>query len=344
VSIPVSRCCVGLISFVASTANSKQSSCDESRSLSSNCSTSAKRRQLHSFVTTFNTHLPAKLCSCLVSVWPRLNLIINHRRRSGPRGSVAQCVFLLSCLILFCSAATSTLTGMGTCWQSDKNATTDPMTSHQHDIGVAPIDALHAISDETSKADTHPSQGNRRSLRRFIHREQWQTFEFGAGTRIAYRLTSSRVFFFSLFACLFTSKIPHSLHLSAYFIFCRSCPSDRPCLFCISYPRIHVASHPRSLLAATASLHQSCKSVSLAPLPYDLTPLPRFNYSTRSSFSYTDQPHLSSRPWTPPALVSILRLSIGLDSERTNGSIRPSRPVIHAPRLHTCISPANCRS
>jgi hypothetical protein len=64
----------------------------------------------------------------------------------------------------------------------------------------------------------------------------------------------------------------------------------------LSYPRIHVASHPRSLLAATASLHQSCKSVTLAPLPYDLTPLPRFNYSTRSSLSYTDQPHLSSRP------------------------------------------------
>jgi hypothetical protein len=53
------------------------------------------------------------------------------------------------------------------------------------------------------------------------------------------------------------------------------------------YPRIPVASHPRSLLAAAASLHQSCKSVSLAPLPYDLTPLPRFNYSTRSSLSYT---------------------------------------------------------
>ena len=109
-------------------------------------------------MTTLNTHLPAKLCSCLVSVRPRLNLISNHRRRSGLRGSVAQCVFLLSCLILSCSAATSTLTGMRTCWQSDKNATTDPTTSHQHDIGVAPIDALHAISNETSKAGTHPSQ------------------------------------------------------------------------------------------------------------------------------------------------------------------------------------------
>jgi hypothetical protein len=91
-------------------------------------------------------------------VRPRLNLISNHRRRSGPRGSVPQCVFLLSCLILSCSAATSTLTGMETCWQSDKNATTDPTTSHQHDISVAPLDALDAISKETSKAGTHPSQ------------------------------------------------------------------------------------------------------------------------------------------------------------------------------------------
>ena len=108
-------------------------------------------------MTTLNTHLPAKLRSCLVSVRPRLNLISNHRRRSGPRGSVTQCEFLFSYLIQYCSAATGTLTGMGTCWQSDKNATTDPTTSHQHDIGVAPIDALHAFSNETSKAGTHPS-------------------------------------------------------------------------------------------------------------------------------------------------------------------------------------------
>ena len=47
---------------------------------------------------------------------------------------------------------------METCWQSDKNATTDPTTSHQHDISVAPLDALDAISKETSKAGTHPSQ------------------------------------------------------------------------------------------------------------------------------------------------------------------------------------------
>ena len=49
--------------------------------------------------------------------------------------------------------------------------------------------------------------------------------------------------FFSLFACLFTSKILHSLHFSAYSIFCRSCPSDRPCLFCISLPTI-IPSYP----------------------------------------------------------------------------------------------------
>ena len=237
-SVRASSCRVGLFSFAASAPNSQQPSYDDLRSPSGSCFTSAKRRQLHSFVTTLNKHVPAKRCSCLVCVRPRLNLISNQRRRSGPRGSVTQREFLFSYLIQYCSAATGTLTGMRTCWQSDKNATTDPMTSHQHDIGVAPIDALHAISDETSKADTHPSQGNRRSLRRFIHREQWQTFEFGAGTRSAYRLTSSRVFFFSLFACLFTSKIPHSLHLSAYFIFCRSCPSNRPCLFCISLPTI----------------------------------------------------------------------------------------------------------
>jgi hypothetical protein len=87
-----------------------------------------------------------------------LNLFSNHRRRSGPRGSVTQREFLFSYLIQYCSAATGTLTGMRTCWQSDKNATTDPTTSHQHDIGVAPIDALHATSNETSRAGTHPSQ------------------------------------------------------------------------------------------------------------------------------------------------------------------------------------------
>jgi hypothetical protein len=76
---------------------------------------------------------------------------------------VTQREFLFSYLIQYCSAATGTLTGMGTCWQSDRNATTDPTTSHQHDIGVAPIDALHAISNETSKAGTHPSQSTDQS-------------------------------------------------------------------------------------------------------------------------------------------------------------------------------------
>jgi hypothetical protein len=70
---------------------------------------------------------------------------------------VAQREFLLSCLIRCCSAATGALASMGACWQYDKAATTDPSTPHQHDIGVAPIDAPHAFSNETSKAGTHPS-------------------------------------------------------------------------------------------------------------------------------------------------------------------------------------------
>ena len=146
-----------MISFAASAPNSQQPSYDDLRSPSGNCFTSAKRRQLHSFVTTLNKHVPAKRCSCLVCVRPRLNLISNHRRRSGPTGSVAQREFL-SCLIQCCSAATSTLKGVGAHWQSDENATMDPSMSHQDAIDVALIDALHAISNETSKAGTHPSQ------------------------------------------------------------------------------------------------------------------------------------------------------------------------------------------
>jgi hypothetical protein len=270
------------------------------RSLSSNCFTSAKQRQLHSFVTTLNIHLPAKLCSCLISVRPRLNLISNHRRRSGPRGSVPQCVFLLSCLILSCSSATSTLTGMETCWQSDKNATTDPTTSHQHDIGVAPIDALHAISNETSKAGTHPSQSRDEACEGSFTRNSGRPLD---STQARESLTVLLLLAFFFFRSLLASLLPKSPIRSTSLLtpyFAVPVPpiarvySVYLCL--LSYPRIPVASHPRSLLAATASLHQSCKSVSLAPLPYDLTPLPRFNYSTRSSLSYTDQPHLSSCP------------------------------------------------
>ena len=87
-----------------------------------------------------------------------MNLISNQRRRSGLRGSVVQREFLLSCLILSCSAATSTLTDMGTYCQSDKNATTDLTTSHRDDVSVAPIDALRAFSNETSKPGIHPNR------------------------------------------------------------------------------------------------------------------------------------------------------------------------------------------
>jgi hypothetical protein len=143
-------------------------------------------------------------------------------------GSVAQCEFLLSCLIKGCSAATSTLTGMETCWQSDKNATTDPTTSHQHDIGVALIDALHAISNETSKAGTHPSQSPGEACEGLFTRNSGRPLY---STQARESLTVPSYFFSpyfsSLFACLFTSKIPRSLHLSAYSIFCRSCPSRR---------------------------------------------------------------------------------------------------------------------
>ena len=250
-------------------------------------------------MTTLNTHLPAKLCSCLVSVRPRLNLISNHRRRSGLRGSVAQCVFLLSCLILSCSAATSTLTGMRTCWQSDTNATTHPTTSHQPDIGVAPIDALHAISNETSKAGTHPSQSTDEACEGSFTRNSGRPLD-STQARESLTVLLLLAFFFSLFACLFTSRFPiRSTSLLTPYFAVPVPPIARVysvylCL--LSYPRIPVASHPRSLLAATASLHQSCKSASLAPLQYDLTPLPRFNYIARSSLSYTDQPHLSSCP------------------------------------------------
>jgi hypothetical protein len=299
VSLRVSSGCLVLISFVTSTANSKQSSCDESRSLSSNCFTSAKRKQLHSFVTTLNTHLPAKLCSSLVSVRPHLNLISNHRRRSGPRGSVPQCVFLLFCLILSCSAATSTLTGMGTCWQSDKNANTYPTTSHQHDIGVAPIDALHAISNENSKAGTHPSQSTGEVCEGSFTRNSGIPLDSTQARESLTVLLLLALFFRSLLASLLPKSPIRSASLLTPYFAVPVPPIARVysvylCL--LSYPRIPVASHPRSLLAATASLHQSCKSVSLAPLPYDLTPLPRFNYSTRSSLPYTDQPHLSSCP------------------------------------------------
>lgn len=68
---------------------------------------------------------------------------------------MAQREFLLSHLIQCRSAATGMMTGMGTCWQYDKNATTGPTTSHQNAIDVALLDALHALSDETSKAGTH---------------------------------------------------------------------------------------------------------------------------------------------------------------------------------------------
>jgi hypothetical protein len=46
---------------------------------------------------------------------------------------------------------------MGAYWQSGKDATTDSSTPHQDDIDVALLDALHAFSNETSKAGTHPS-------------------------------------------------------------------------------------------------------------------------------------------------------------------------------------------
>lgn len=103
-------------------------------------------------------------CSCLICARPCLNLISNQRRRSGPRGSVAQREFLLSCTIQQCRfAATSTFTGMGTCGQPNKDATTDPTTSHQDAIDVALVDALHAFSNETSKASTYPDPSTDRA-------------------------------------------------------------------------------------------------------------------------------------------------------------------------------------
>jgi hypothetical protein len=252
-------------------------------------------------VTTLNTHLPAKLCSCLVSVRPRLNLISNHRRRSGPRGSVAQCEILLSCLINGCSAATSTLTGMETCWQSDENATTDPTTSHQHGIGVAPIDALHSISNEASRAGIHLSQSTDEACEGSFTRNSGRPLDSTQARESLTVLLLLAFFFRSLLASLLPKSPIRSTSLLTPYFAVPVPPIARVysvtlylCL--LSYPRIPVASHPCSLLAATASLHQSCKSVSLAPRPYDLTPLPRFNYSTRSSLSYTDQPCLSSCP------------------------------------------------
>jgi hypothetical protein len=241
VSVRVFSCRVGLISFAASAPNSQQPSYDDLRSPSGNCFTSAKRRQLHSFVTTLNKHVPAKRCSCLVCVRPRLNLISNHRRRSGPTGSVAQREFL-SCLIQCCSAATSTLKGVGAHWQSDENATMDPSMSHQDAIDVALIDALHAISNETSKAGTHPSQSTHEACEGSFTRNSGRPLD-SMHVRESLTVLLLLAFFFSLFACLFTSKIAHSPRLSAYSIFCRSCPSDRPCLFCISLPTI-IPSYP----------------------------------------------------------------------------------------------------
>jgi hypothetical protein len=121
---------------------------------------------------------------------------------------VAQCEFLLSCLINGCSAATSTLTGMGTCWQSDKNANTHPTTSHQHDIGVAPIDALHAISNETSKAGTQPSQSTDEACEGSFTRNSGRPLDSTQARESLTVLLLLAFFFLSLFACLFTSKNP----------------------------------------------------------------------------------------------------------------------------------------
>jgi hypothetical protein len=284
VSLRVSSCCLVLISFVTNTANSEQSSCDESRSPSGNCFTSGKRRQLHSFVTTLNTHFLAKLRSCLVSVRPRLNLISNHRRRSGPRGSVTQREFLVSHSIQYCSAATGTLTGMGTCWQSDKNATTDPTTSHQHDIGVAPMDALHAISNETSKAGTHPSQSTGEACEGSFTRNSGRPLD---STQARESLTVPSYFFSpyfsSLFACLFTSKIPRSLYLSAYshrfaltyqrnlHVFTNACPHLRRSLYrtpAFTFVLLCLVD-PSFISSANVTL---CGPYRSTPLPYDALP------------------------------------------------------------------------
>jgi hypothetical protein len=44
---------------------------------------------------------------------------------------------------------------MGAYWQSDENATTNPSMSPKEAVHVAPIDALHAFSNETGKTGTH---------------------------------------------------------------------------------------------------------------------------------------------------------------------------------------------